>query len=141
MSYNEHTWQTGETITAEKLNNLEQGVTDASSDFVEYTYSGGGKYYLRKSGNIVEVILDNIYSDSNKYSDIKLPFPSGFEPSPSQQIYSALTVIEYSNGQGQVKPKVTNLARNGEDTFGIADYATGTFTSVYVFGYGAYKLA
>ena len=29
MSYNEHTWQTGETITAEKLNNLEGGVQEA----------------------------------------------------------------------------------------------------------------
>lgn len=29
MSYNEYTWQTGETITAEKLNNLEEGVQEA----------------------------------------------------------------------------------------------------------------
>ena len=31
MSYNEYTWQTGETITAEKLNNLEGGVQEALS--------------------------------------------------------------------------------------------------------------
>lgn len=29
MSYSEYTWQTGETITAEKLNNLEGGVQEA----------------------------------------------------------------------------------------------------------------
>lgn len=32
MSYEKHTWQTGETITAEKLNNLEDGVASNGSD-------------------------------------------------------------------------------------------------------------
>lgn len=36
MSYTEHTWVDGETITAEKLNNLEEGVAEA----------GGAKYDL-----------------------------------------------------------------------------------------------
>ena len=36
MSYSEYTWQTGETITAEKLNNLEGGVQEALAG------SGGG---------------------------------------------------------------------------------------------------
>lgn len=30
MSYEKHTWETGETITAEKLNNLEDGVASGS---------------------------------------------------------------------------------------------------------------
>ena len=30
MSYEKHTWETGETITAEKLNNLENGVENAN---------------------------------------------------------------------------------------------------------------
>lgn len=33
MSYEKHTWETGETITAEKMNNLEEGVAS----------SGGGE--------------------------------------------------------------------------------------------------
>ena len=32
MSYEKHTWETGETITAEKLNNLEDGVSGNNSD-------------------------------------------------------------------------------------------------------------
>lgn len=45
MSYEKHTWQTGETITAEKLNNLEDGVASNGGDvffiveFVEGTES------------------------------------------------------------------------------------------------------
>lgn len=35
MSYTPHTWQTGETITAEKMNNIEGGIQEAAS-------SGGG---------------------------------------------------------------------------------------------------
>ena len=35
MSYTEHTWTTGETITAAKMNNIEEGITEAAQ-------SGGG---------------------------------------------------------------------------------------------------
>ena len=34
MSYNKHTWETGETITAEKLNNLEDGVANLDSSSI-----------------------------------------------------------------------------------------------------------
>ena len=40
MSYSEYTWQTGETITAEKLNNLEGGVQEA--------LAGGGSVEVSK---------------------------------------------------------------------------------------------
>lgn len=32
MSYEKHTWETGETITAEKLNNIEDGIVDSGQD-------------------------------------------------------------------------------------------------------------
>lgn len=38
MSYEKHTWETGETITAEKLNNLEQGITNAGILVVNGVY-------------------------------------------------------------------------------------------------------
>ena len=34
MSYTPNTWQTGDTITATKLNNMEQGIADTSYDLV-----------------------------------------------------------------------------------------------------------
>lgn len=36
MSYEKHTWETGETITAEKLNNLEDGIAEGGSGGVEF---------------------------------------------------------------------------------------------------------
>ena len=40
MSYERHTWVTGETITAEKLNNLEEGISSGGGAFiVEYNAS------------------------------------------------------------------------------------------------------
>jgi hypothetical protein len=40
MSYEKHTWETGETITAEKLNNLEDGVASGG---------GGGIFIVMKT--------------------------------------------------------------------------------------------
>ena len=37
MAYEKHTWETGETITAEKLNNLEDGVASSGSGGGEKT--------------------------------------------------------------------------------------------------------
>ena len=37
MSYEKHTWETGETITAEKLNNIEQGMANVSTEGYECT--------------------------------------------------------------------------------------------------------
>ena len=112
--------------------------------FVEYSYSGGGKYYLRKSGNIVEVLFDKVKLSNGKYSDFKFSFPSELAPSSNgTQIFSVLTVEEFNNGElSEAKLKVTNLVKNGENTFGIGDYSTTTsFQAIFVYGYGAYRLA
>lgn len=49
MSYTEHTWQTGETITAAKLNNLEEGIQEAAQ-------SGGGGILVHGS------MVNNVYT-------------------------------------------------------------------------------
>lgn len=40
MAYNKHTWTTGETITAEKLNNIEEGIADSNVLTITSTLSG-----------------------------------------------------------------------------------------------------
>lgn len=48
MSYEKHTWETGEVITAEKLNNIEEGI-DESVVIFSSTFSGSSgsnKYYF-----------------------------------------------------------------------------------------------
>ena len=56
MSYNEYTWQTGETITAEKLNNLEGGVQEAlaSGGALEHWFDGKANGSIRNSTSIEE---------------------------------------------------------------------------------------
>lgn len=54
MSYTPHTWQTGETVTAEKLNALEQGVANAGG-------GGGGVLKATFSNNTLDVTWQNIY--------------------------------------------------------------------------------
>lgn len=48
MSYTPTTWANGDTITAQKMNNIEQGIVDASS--------GGG-------GGVVVIPTTGVYSD------------------------------------------------------------------------------
>lgn len=52
MSYEQHEWVNGETITAEKMNNIEEGIVEASQ-------SGGGGYDAEVS----------IYQENNSSSD------------------------------------------------------------------------
>lgn len=46
MSYTKHTWENGETITAEKLNNIEEGIEDSgeTTTFFEIKVTNSGNY-------------------------------------------------------------------------------------------------
>lgn len=61
MSYEKHTWQTGETITAEKLNNLEDGIASnsgESNDFVVSFQNHPQQENKRNSDKTIEEIYD-----------------------------------------------------------------------------------
>lgn len=62
MSYVKHTWVNNEVISASKLNNIEDGIEEASQ-------SGGG---------VVIVTLENGYLDKN-FNELKAAFMSGKE--------------------------------------------------------------
>lgn len=53
MSYTPTEWETGQTITAEKLNKLEQGVANA----------GGGSFAVHASQDGNAIIMDKTYSE------------------------------------------------------------------------------
>lgn len=65
MSYTKHAWVTGETITAEKLNNIEDGVDDVTrhlSDLETRLKSGDEEdadlhlgFYLDENGDLCQV--------------------------------------------------------------------------------------
>lgn len=62
MSYDKHTWATGEVITKEKLNNIEDGIANAGS--------GGGMKSVISNGNKSEnSFISN--SDFPTFNDLK----------------------------------------------------------------------
>lgn len=83
MAYEKHTWETGETITAEKLNNLEDGVSGSGgilcvreqddgayivldktfNEISTHLQSGGIAFTLRGSQNNITVKLIQIVTD------------------------------------------------------------------------------
>ncbi|MBR3124631.1 MAG: hypothetical protein IKF42_04270 [Mogibacterium sp.] len=72
MSYTKHTWTTGETIIATKMNNIEEGIVEASQSgggaFVTLTFSGfsgshpcGAISYFKQ--------IDNIWKNVSLYEE------------------------------------------------------------------------
>lgn len=57
MSYEKNAWQTGDTITAEKLNNIENGIANASGSITATLE--GASITLSASYNDVMAMLDN----------------------------------------------------------------------------------
>ena len=98
MAYEQHEWVNGETITAEKMNNIEEGIVEASQSggggglpIVHFTAhsnisSGwwfGSWRFVKQSGNAYEVV-DTLYSPmyliaqsygGESYTNASLPVP------------------------------------------------------------------
>ena len=79
MAYEKHTWETGETITAEKLNNLEDGIGDSSIFIVNISAHGSGGSYtvtadktyteLKAAYDAGKIIVGNIDDDQGGAPD------------------------------------------------------------------------
>ena len=112
MSYNKHTWETGETITAEKLNNLEDGIDDISDVLIANISYTGSATVLDKTyaefknallrGQTVIICQEDIYEDeqygyerATYYSNITLE--ENIEQSESNTYYS----VGFTNGTFQ----------------------------------------
>ena len=60
MSYEKNTWQNGDIITAEKLNNIETGVADSPFFVAASIYDeDAGKSHLNKTAAEIKAALDN----------------------------------------------------------------------------------
>ena len=88
MSYSEYTWQTGETITAEKLNNIEEGVQEALEYDAGYECAETSVEVF--NGSLTPTTIGNFY---------------GASFTPSQPITSEEITITL-NGTDYILPKV-----------------------------------
>lgn len=140
MSYTPHTWVDNETITAAKLNNLEEGVQEAAQ-------SGGGKvaavsikysgwegsvgFYVAYARDVngtlsIESPMQEYYSYSPYGSNFYIPVPLTSESDEFKPYilwkwdfdqYNSYTII------GDISTtKVTALLRNDESTWYSGDY-------------------
>lgn len=66
MSYNKTTWTAGDTITAEKLNNIENGVAEASG--AQFTFP----VYAHHAGTPDTVLVDTITAVSGQWVTIDI---------------------------------------------------------------------
>lgn len=80
MSYNKNTWETGDTVTAAKLNNMENGITANDKFFITSVIydEDGGVYEIQntwqelydamEAGKIIYCIKHNIEDNNDEYS-------------------------------------------------------------------------
>lgn len=128
MAYEKHTWETGEMITAEKLNNIEDGCNDtkqlivhlteqtgAWSFTIDKTYDDVAEFIYKGNYNVLLVGLNNIaggtvhhlakinYGNYEKYGGIsQIEFTC-------MSYTSCYTLYLQLNNQNTVSGKVTTL--------------------------------
>lgn len=128
MSYNKYTWQIGETITAEKLNNIENGIeengggsnlvilpftTARNTIITTLTYSDIADVYTKyQSGDVVVLTIDmgssrttlfvnNIYYTAAEYGNPEqyAVYAAGFDGFVGQNNASVyLVTVVFQNG-------------------------------------------
>ena len=86
MSYEKHTWETGEIITAEKLNNLEDGVAGASGSDCHVCITPVIEPICELTGSLADIsaalgdykglIVDKTYADGQPSADILITLSS-----------------------------------------------------------------
>jgi hypothetical protein len=99
MSYTPTTWQTGDTITAEKLNNMESGIAAANEGeilHIPVRMSDAGYYYIAtgESQEIYEAIPNHnrfafdLYIDRTSGWEMIASFPAEYISLPSSAFFS-----------------------------------------------------
>lgn len=103
MAYEKQTWECGESITAEKLNHMEQGIEDASN-------SGGGTddLFLIRFTDISALTVDKtaeeILEAFNDGKKIVLVYPIAGGPTGGSNIYMPLILANQARNGSEVTP-------------------------------------
>lgn len=111
MSYSEHTWQSGETITAAKMNNIEEGIQEAAQ-------SGGGNIIVHGS------TVNNVYTLDMTVQELYNAIVAG-TPVYLVELYGATSDNSFSGV----------LCR----MLGIFKYSAGAFRVVFAMENGSYN--
>ena len=91
MSYSKYTWQTGETITAEKLNNLEGGVQEALAGGSRLIATPNQNNILDKTWQQIYDAFPNVVIEIGVEGESYLEAVSAISGDPTENIYMLWT--------------------------------------------------
>lgn len=103
MSYTPTNWQTGDTITAEKLNNMESGIENVNNPFIvtltptEADFSGTMDKTVAEINAAYEVgqrIVFRVMTSANSYVDVQMSYAG--RNTTSQYPSFGAEIIQYS---------------------------------------------
>lgn len=119
MAYTKQTWETGEVITADKLNHIEDGIENNNSGYeiveseqlildetITVTTNSGAKFQYSELINYPTITVDfngDIY-ECELIEDPNIPFNiyGGFEPSESEPVFTEYPFCIASSEQGNI---------------------------------------
>lgn len=112
MGYNGTTWKTGDVITAEKLNNLEQGVENATTIIVEYEYDEKTETYT------ADAMFGDVRAAFEAGTNIFFHSTDGSDEYVTNNVVGVVTKVEYNIS---TDPKNPNA--NGDITAGSMSWS------------------
>ena len=146
MSYTKNTWANGDTITAAKLNNMENGIANAGSVlFCTSTYDGEDYYLDKTAGEIYEAIIAGtpvcikyIYNTMENYSGtVSFAYVvrvSNYNYTDTINIYATKTIVgPVSSNNDMGLPSVVRYTAHGLDAypyFSKYTYVNDTYLAV-----------
>ena len=85
MSYTKQTWETGDIITAEKLNHIENGVQDINMSYTKHTWENNEVITAEKLNNI-EGGIENSGSGYKNITQLEIPITGISGPPESGEL-------------------------------------------------------
>ena len=150
MAYTPTDWECGQTVTAEKLNNIERGVADVNSEYTPTTWQCGDLITAEAMNKIEQGIANAGGGGSSDFSTAKVtvngalrgnvsapvisPSPTGFSLFPffgevgsyDIVIYTGGTILSY-DGSGTVSVS-GNIQKVGGNTYIVTGDCTITIS-------------
>lgn len=139
MSYNKTTWQAGDTITAEKLNNIETGIEAADKPvYAPETVTGEGDVSVIYNGNQVGVLSDTgmvtLHTENTIVEHnigIEYMKPAGGLTFPQLSITNNADAIFNTNS--------APIIINGSECYYVGDSPDTATNYIAAFGHGEYR--
>lgn len=141
MGYEPTNWKTGDVITAEKLNKIEDGVGGSSMSYVKTEWKKGDVITAEKLNKLEEGV-EEAQGSENAFSTAEVTLVNNCNESINlYQDYARLPIFSSDSGETRLILGPSNLAANSERTFTVVlyndrfDWSPSMLTTKYSFSY------